>query len=245
MKLYKELKSLGLSKTESKIYIFLLTNGISTPTQIAKGTSVMRTNTYNVLNSLKDKGLIKAQKKGKRDIYVANDPQAIIRSIETKKEAAERIVPDLEALYTIQKNKPVITFYEAFSEVQDIYLQTLHADEVLAIGSTKALSAVAEDFLQSYFKKLKERKIYFQDILTEDSEFVAQASKQTMGVLYDYRFLPNNIKDQPTDILIWNDKIALITLEEPIFGTVIQSLPLAKTFKILFRLLYQMNDEKL
>jgi hypothetical protein len=51
-------------------------------------------------------------------------------------------------------------------------------------------------------------------------------------------FLPGKYGENLTDILIWEDNIALIALEEPIFGTVITSSSLADTFRTLLVVLH-------
>jgi hypothetical protein len=52
------------------------------------------------------------------------------------------------------------------------------------------------------------------------------------------KLLPSEYGELPTDMLIWEDNIALLTLEEPIFGTVITSPLLAKSYRIIFRALH-------
>jgi hypothetical protein len=49
--------------------------------------------------------------------------------------------------------------------------------------------------------------------------------------------LPERYKDLPTDILVWDDNVALITLEEPYFGTVLHNAPLAQTMRMILGLL--------
>lgn len=235
----KKLHTYGLSKTEALLYIYLLEQGLSTPPFIARGTGVARTNCYNVLESLLQKGLISEQQKGKRKAYVANDPDALLRSLEKKKEDLELLVPDLRALYKTSKNKPIIQFFEGFDQVKEIYLQTLAAEQIFAIGSTKSIATIDQAFLTKYFHSLKEKNIVLQDLLTADSKEQADQYKEVLKGLYDVALLPQKIKNQPTDILIWNDNIALITLEEPIFGTIITNQLLASTFKTLFLLLFE------
>src|SRR5688500_528889 len=107
-----ELKQLGLHKSEIRVYLYLLEAGVSTPPQIAKGTSIARTNCYHILKELEDKGLIQQQASGKRKAYLARDPESIVAALEKKREAASRVVPELRELYTAQKNKPKIRFFK-------------------------------------------------------------------------------------------------------------------------------------
>lgn len=238
MYLHNELKQIGLNKSEITVYLYLLEEGLATPPQIAKGTGIARTNCYNILLVLKEKGLIEEERKGKRKAYIASDPEALLRTLEKKKEAVERLLPDLRGLYTLQKNKPKIHFYEGWEQVKEIYLQTLRAKEIFAIGSTKHLHSVDEKFLQKFFEEIKIREIILNDILNSDSgEKIAKQTKELLKGYYDVRVLPKNIENFKTDILIWDDNIALITLEEPIFGTVLTNKLLAETFRIIFNVM--------
>lgn len=243
MDIYPQLKELGLSPSEGVVYLYLLENGLSSPPQIAKGTKIARTNAYHVLQSLKEKGLVEEQTQGKRKVYLASDPEALARSLERKKEAVNRLLPDLRALYTTQKNKPKIQFYDGLWQVEEIYRQSLSAKEIFGIGSTKQLSTIAPDFYTEYLKEIKNRGIIFKDILSGPSKEKGAPEMQAilMG-LYDSKFIPQSYADFPTDILLWEDKIALINLTEPIFGTVLSNSPLAKTFSIIFDVMWKRLD---
>jgi sugar-specific transcriptional regulator TrmB len=89
MDLANQLKQAGLNISEIKIYIYLLENGLSTPPKVSQGTFVARTNCYNVLQSLKEKGLIEEQLIRSRKAYLASDPESIVRSLQKKKEVIE------------------------------------------------------------------------------------------------------------------------------------------------------------
>ncbi len=236
--LQKDLWNIGLKKNEIEIYLYLLQNGLSTPPQIAKGTGILRTNCYNILQTLKEKDVIEEQKKGSRRIYIARDPESLKLSLERKVEAVDRILPDLRALYTTQKNKPSFQFFEGFDEVKKIYNMTLSAESIYATGSTDTLSALDPDFFQSYIKKVNSKKIIFYDLLPSLARTKsAQMIRELTNSLYDVKFLPEQYKENLTDLLIWGDNIALICFDEPIFGTIITNPPLAQTFKTLLKII--------
>lgn len=238
--LERSLKASGLTENEIKVYFYLLENGVSTPAQIARATLVGRTNIYPIMRNLKQMRLIEEQARGKKKAFLAADPRALVSEMERKKEAIEAIVPDLQALYTRQKNKPTIKFYDGFEQVRLIYEQTLEADEILAVGSTEKLESLEKGFVAWYAKELRKRAIIMRDVLVHSAEGkTGQQMKDIIGGLYSMKFLPENYQELPTDILIWNDSIALISLDEPVFGTVLVNPPLAKTFKALFELLWK------
>ena len=243
MTIEEQLKELNLTKSESRIYVYLLEQGLSTPPQIAKGTGIARTNCYNILAKLKDGGLIEEHQKGKRKAYIASDPEALLRSVQKKKETVERLLPDLRALYTVQKTKPKIKFYEGFEQVKEIYWQATNTQKLLALGSTKQLTDKDPKFFRAFEKALKDKNVVLQDLITAPSSKIgAQETKQLLKGLYDYKLLPVKYSDFPTDILVWENNIALITLTEPIFGTVISNPVLAQTFRYIFEMVWERGE---
>lgn len=239
MKTNIQLEELGLTKSESKVYLYLLESGLSTPPQISKGTKIARPNCYSILKDLKSKQLVQDQKTRKRTAYLARDPKSLLSEIEKRQELAQSLIPELRDLYSAQKNKPKIRFFESWEEVKEIYNQTLKAEGIFAIGSTENLSALEPKFLENYQKQLDKRKIVFKDLLSASAkDNTAKMMKEIRGTLHDIKFLPSSTEELPTDILIWKDNIALITLEKPIFGTIITSPPLATTFKAIVNILW-------
>ena len=241
MSVEDDLKRFGLHKTEIRIYLYLLEQGLSTPPAIARGTGIARTNCYNILHDLKEKGLILEHQKGRKKAYIAADPEALSRSLDEKRELVNRILPDLRGLYTVQKNKPKIKFYEGFDQVKQVYWLTLSSREkkVYGLGSTKELSDLDEAFFHTYIGSMKEKGIVLQDILSYDSGVkTVPDTKKVMGALYDVKLLPHKCQELPTDILLWDENIALITLREPIFATVLTNTLLAKTFRIMVSILW-------
>ena len=230
-----ELRSLGLTKTEAVVYLFLLENGVSSPAQISKGTGILRTNCYHILQSLEAQSLIHAQAAGKRQAYLARDPESLFQSIEQKRETINRILPDLRGLYTTQKHKPKIQFYEGLDQITQVYWRSLEGKEVFANGSTHTLSSVLPDHYQRYIQEVKSRRMIFHDVLTHASkEKAGPVMQEILKGLYDVQYLPAKYADVPTDLLVWNDSIAHITLQEPYFATIITSPLIAKTMRTMF-----------
>src|SRR3989338_5320307 len=166
MKYSLEFKSLGLHRSQGFIYLFLLENGLSTVPQIAEGTDIGRTNCYHILRALEKFGLAEKREQDGVSHYLARNPSALLKLADKNKEIIEKALPDLHALYTTQKNKPKIRFFEGWEEVKQIYEETLAARKITAIGSTEKLSALELKFFTWYTNQLAKRKIIFNDILT-------------------------------------------------------------------------------
>ena len=231
MALETELTKAGLGDSEARVYLYLLEHGVATPSKIAKGTRILRSNCYHLLQSLKEKGLIEDEKKGKRVAYLARDPNALLASLERKREAVAKLLPDLRALAAIEKNKPSVRFFSGWEEVKELYKLSLLTEECWGLGSLNKLDEVDTKFLDWYKREVAHRKIIYHDVVSRASEKGAKEWREAVGALYTAKLLPAKYPDFNTDILIWDDKIAVVVLEPPIFGTLITSPHLAKTFK--------------
>lgn len=241
MKYFEELTQLGFTKQEAGLYLDLLENGRSSVAQIAKRTRITTSNCYHLLNALVHARVIEELPQTRTKQYIARDPEALLRRITHQKEVAERIIPDLRALYTIEKNKPTIRFFEGLEGIQEIYLELVQAKFIVSITSIAKLSERDEPFFRALNKKAKENQVTIHDILTTDSRAVAAWTKEYLKGYYDNKFLSESDagRSLSTDILIWDDHVALITLEEPIFGTIITQPYIAATMRIVFESLWK------
>jgi sugar-specific transcriptional regulator TrmB len=238
----KQLKSIGLLNSEIEIYLYLLKEGISSPPKIAKGTGIARTNCYNILQKLSEKDLIKEQKIGQRKAYITSDPKSLLRNLDKKREVLNNIIPDLRAMQKLEKNKPVISFYEGWDQVKEIFNETYNSKDgvVKGIASTKELFSLDRKFFENYREELRKRNLMFQDIVTHaSSKKSINEAQEVMKAMYEAKIIPEEYKDIPFDILIWNDCIALIITSEPIFGTLIKNDIMANAFKMIFDILWK------
>jgi hypothetical protein len=187
---------------------------------------------------LQEKDVVEQIQKGKREAYLARDPESLKLNLERKLESIERVLPDLRASYVVKKNKPTFQFFEGWQEVKRIYSLTLESKEIYAVGSTEKLNQLDPGFFEKYVKEVDKRQIMFKDLITFGSKQVSGPKIQSLTTsLYSVKFLPEKCGENLTDILIWGDNIALIALEEPIFGTVVRSKPLADTFRTILNIL--------
>lgn len=239
MDITHHLKEFGLKPTEIKIYLYLLENGVSSPAQIAKGTKILRTNAYHILRALQENGLIEEQAgSADRKTYLASDPSALVRALDARRETIARILPDLRSLYTTEKNKPRIKFYSGLKQIQEMYLAALDARELWALGSTDTLYKLMPEFMDRWTAEAKRRGIAVHDIVSHASRAGALPKMAAaVGANYGAAVLPPDSADITTDLLLWENNLALVTLAEPFFATVISDVHTARTFRMVLKVL--------
>lgn len=238
MALLENLRAAGLKKSEATVYLYVLENNHASPPQIAKGTGILRTNCYHILQSLKDQGLLREETGSSgRKIYFANDPDSLLRAAQSKARAVEQLLPDIRAVFAAKTNKPTVHFYDGLEELQDIYRKSLEANEIYALGSTARLHDLMPAFLSWYFSQITKHNIVLHDIVSSASSKKGLTAGKAAMASYLPRVIPEKYGETPTDILVWGNNVALIALEAPYFGTVLTNPALANTFRIIFEIL--------
>ena len=104
-KFIDRLKDLGLNAYEAKIWVALLSRGVSTAGELSDISQVPRSRTYDVLESLEKKGFI-IMKVGKPIKYIAVKPDDVLQRVKEKAEEEKlEKIRELEVL----KNSDMVT----------------------------------------------------------------------------------------------------------------------------------------
>ena len=106
------LEKLGLYEDEALVYLALLELGKGYVSSIAKHAKVHRVTTYHTLDNLIKKGLVSFSEEHKTKVYRVENPEKLVKRQAEQLQIAERLLPDLKALMTIQPAKPSIRFIE-------------------------------------------------------------------------------------------------------------------------------------
>jgi sugar-specific transcriptional regulator TrmB len=80
--MFDKLRHLGLSENEAKVYMAMLELGPSVVVEIARKSGINRPTTYVQIESLKKKGLVSTQAKGKKQFFIAESPDKLELLIE-------------------------------------------------------------------------------------------------------------------------------------------------------------------
>ena len=78
-----KLKNIGLNSYEVKLWIALISKGLSTAGELSDISNVPRSRCYDVLESLKNKGFVFVER-GKPAKYGAHPPKSTIKNIKEK-----------------------------------------------------------------------------------------------------------------------------------------------------------------
>lgn len=144
------LKSIGLNLYERKIFVALLARGVATAGELSQIANVPRSRSYDILESLAEKGFVVVQP-SKPIRYVALAPKDALER--TKENLKKRHEETLERINSMKKS-PIVT------ELESIYKEGLNLVQPFEMtGTIKGRHAINQH-LNSLFKKAaKEIKI--------------------------------------------------------------------------------------
>jgi len=124
--LTQELTRFGLNDKEADVYISTLQLGYASAQEIAAKSGINRTTAYTHIKNLISRGLINAVERMGKIYYVAENPNKLQqlheqqeKEVLRKKELLDQLMPELESIYNIAKDKPAVKFFN-FANQEDL-----------------------------------------------------------------------------------------------------------------------------
>jgi sugar-specific transcriptional regulator TrmB len=225
----------GLDEKEAKVYVAILELGEATIQRIADKAKVRRTTVYDVIGSLKTKGLLGKTIKKKRSYYFVSDPRDLIEKLDERKGILHRIMPELLSIANIIDKKPRIKFFEGEEGIKEVYLDTLKYPKqpIYAWVTDQIWSTLDVEFIDHYIDNRVKNGIPAYVIAPDTptlKEYRAKESKFLRKTLLesDSRFKIS------VEIDLYGDQsIGVMAFEERI-GLVVESKKLWETLKSIF-----------
>lgn len=234
------LEELGLSEAEAKVYLGLLDTGSTLAGPIIKKTGLHRGTTYQILQRLKEKGLVSSIIKGKKQHFEATNPERLLDVLMEKEEKLQGILPKLKARSEASKEKQEVTVYYGAKGVRSAIDKML--EELRPNGEYHdfGVSGLFRDVMGTYWDLFQKRKktygikshVIFNENVREKNP---QLLKDYFG---EYRFHPQEYASV-TDTLIFKDTvILLIWTASPPVAVVIKSRDNARSYLNQFKLMW-------
>jgi len=241
----KKLEEAGLSKNEAKVYLTLLSMGSSTAGIIAEKSRVYRTNVYEALNRLIEKGLVSYIFKGHQKLFQAEDPNKILNILKEKEESFMKVLPQLSLNSKLSKNREKVIIYEGINGVKVILddiikqkIETNSFNEVVAFGISRNVPFKLGALANHYIKKRIELKLVHKYLYDDNARRrIAFLNKQPFT---EAAYLPNAV-NSPATTTIYGDKVAFWIWSEPVLSILIESPRMAEAFRKYFEILYSMG----
>jgi len=237
----EELKLLGLTENEAKIYIFLLKAGESTTGPIIKNTNIVNSRVYESINSLISKGFVSynLQKDGKH--FKASSPKVIKQKQEEKQKKIDELIPELIKLQNTTKEDTITAVYEGYEGFKTAFRKiiedcptngTIH---IIGFSKQQYSSDILRTFITNMNLKSSEKQQKLKIILDKESKQKEERIKEKYS---EIRYMPKGYVS-PSAIDIFEDYVYTFLWEEKPYVFMIKNKKIAESYKNYFNLLWK------
>lgn len=241
-----QLKKIGLSENEAKVYLALLELGSSTAQATAQKAKLKRPTTYVQLETLMKRGLVTSFEKELKTLFRAEDPEHLKQVLEKEKEeqkerasALENILPGLGNLYLSAGERPRVRFFEGIEGLKTIQDEFLKTKErlVKAITNVDDVFKLFPEHEKSYVPRRVKMGIHSKLIYTSSKgDFL---KKTDIEMLRESKFMEYEKMPLLGDITIFGNKVKISAVSKKSFGIIIESEEIAKSLGAVFDLLWK------
>lgn len=175
-----ELKKIGLTEGEIKVYLALLELGETTRTELAKKSRVSASKLYDVANRLTEKGIVSAVKKDGIIHFSAADPERLRdfitkkeSEVQKEKEVVEKLISSIQAEYAENVSKSDVEVLYGWGGMKtafwDIAKSLSKGDKNFIFGASSGHNPKQADiFFAKYFEEVDKKGYEIDIIYNED-----------------------------------------------------------------------------
>jgi len=241
-----DLEKLGLNRNEARVYYALIQKKEATAAELIKITGAHRGIVYDNLERLIEKGLVSFVMKEGKKYFVAEEPDAIIEFLNSKKEVidteiknAGKLMPEISKYLRAETEETSDTrVFRGAKGLKKVLAEILTAKESWCIGMTnESVQVLSSNYWENYNAKVNALKIKEHFLLNADYKdtYFFDGIKTV-----DYRRLPPEL-NQVTEIVIYNDEVAMFIFTKTPTVVVVRDKNLFRTFKQQFDFLWKLS----
>ena len=242
----RPLEKIGLTKSEIGVYLALLKLGQTTAGPIVDEAKVTRSKIYDILERLKNKGLVSYITKQSTKYFSAANPNSILHYLEEKekeiqedKESVEEILPELLLQQTLSEKKKIAEIFIGIRGMENAFnvlIDDFDSKEVYySFGAGKGDNVKQ---IQLFFSRLHQqrvkKKVGSKIIFNESSRGLF--GQQEKSKFVEARYLQGST---PAAINIYKNYTIIAILNKELITFLIQNKETADSFKEYFKVMWK------
>lgn len=229
------LKQLGFLDAEIEVYKALLKLGPSMVSRIHQETGLHRTHIYDLLEKLREKGLVSTFIQSGKKHFQAAQPSNILSYIEEKKEAVKEFLPELEQLLKLPREQTTIELFKGKEGLKTIFQDVLKTrKDYCVMGSIKQFEEILQFALPQFLRRIEKLNIKERIICDKKEKVLKIKTGKYKHLKGDYLF--------PSSFWIYGEKVAIFVWHLPYFGIVINNKDVAKTYNNYFEFFWRLAE---
>lgn len=236
------LEIIGFSRNEAKVYRALLEIGNGTGGDVSAKCGVNRSNTYDALDRLLQKGFVKYILNKKVKFFEPVNPKQLMMSLKEKETMLENEMPAMLLNYQLStKEKEKVHTYKgarSFMMLANSFLD--RKDKIYIFGSTAERRHGVNEFLENFHKRRTRKGIELVRIY--DKKGKKRKDEMNNLAYTEARCILGNYKSPPITTYVCGNEVLMVHwLENPLIIR-IESSTVASAHRGYFELLWSLAD---
>lgn len=236
------------------MYLQLIHLGAQPASVIARNAGINRTTTYDILDGLTKKGLVRSVHKKGSTVFEALHPKELVAYLEREKnetvrkitkqqESVSEILPALISLEKPSGDKPRVSFFEGEKGMREAYEDTLSSKgDILAYANVEEMHKGLPYFFPEYYKRRGvEKKIHIKAIIP-DNKFGIERRKSDKKENRETVLVPEKEFGFSPEINIYNNKVLMVSWREKM-AIIIESAEIADFHRKMYKLAWERAKE--
>jgi sugar-specific transcriptional regulator TrmB len=250
MDLLKQIQEFGLTEIEAKIYLSLLDKKESTVLELARNTGIKRATVHFNVENLIAKGLISQTKINNKRVLYAENPENLHILLERQKSQIAKLEGDMGLLVKTLKNRAIpkmdgftmqVKYFEGRESVKTIYSEVVRSGEVRSYANLSKLKSTFPENQELFDEALIHNpSMIVREIVDMSSVSASYAKEFVPKGNFEFKLTPRSIHLEDTDVLIYDDKVAVISLSNQISGMVMHNREYYEISKNIFDFLWDL-----
>jgi sugar-specific transcriptional regulator TrmB len=163
------LQSIGFGRNESEVYETLMNSGKLSVLEISKRTKIHRSNIYDALRSLVDKGLVFEINEGKK-LFSAREPESLSSFLEDKKMELENVMKASHLHGSNNNISEIVYSSRGILALREALIGLLkHNQPISVFGLPKEMSDIIGPVLDHFHRRRIEKEIVMNHIYNSDA----------------------------------------------------------------------------
>lgn len=229
----KALTDLGLTSSETKVYMTGLKTGPTSIQELAKKAKLSRTATYEIVAALQSKGLFSSFERGKKKFFAAESPESAvshfkgyIAKLGDQLTRFEKALPELALL--VGGEKPTVRIFEGDDAVFAVFrdANTVRPTELRELTNLEDVQNLDPALMAEAKKLLNDGSCKFK-ILHKGEVVQARPGREVCR-------LPDEFGAFHGDLWVYGNRVVFLTFVGKVTTVIIESQVFADMARILF-----------
>jgi len=251
-KIKQFLTKVGLDEKETSVYLYLLSKGPQHVSILAKACGLTRTNGYDIIKKLEEKGLCYNQGSLYGKKIKANSPsrlQEILKQKEVENNKLKDTLSDILPLFkNIEPEKNIINYnvyyFKGEESLKKLINMSLQEKKLIRWAGSELdlIDKLGEDFVIHFHNQRVDKNIHQRLILPGNKRGGNNLFKKDKEYLREVKVRPEGEIRLKSNIIIWDKYIAFFSTKDEMFGTLIENEPLSIMLSSWFDLVWNISN---